>query len=79
MHRPRDIFRAKEKVTVRLTLQDGAILTAQVFPGGTERVLDLINNGDMFLPIEIDGHMQLINKNIIKWVTPDDSVRMGME
>ena len=75
MHRPKEVFRSKEQVTVRVVTTT-EIFDGVVFPGGTERILDLLNGQDQFIPVEIVGRMRMVNKNMIMWVFPDDVQRM---
>jgi len=49
-----------------------------VFVGGQERVLDLLNNTERFLPFEHeDGRFVMINKQAIAYAWPDDGKWMG--
>ena len=75
MHRPRDLIKQKEKVQVRLMVGD-LNLVAFVYAGGQERVLDILNNSDKFIPIEVHGEMRIINKSSISWLIPEDLERM---
>jgi hypothetical protein len=75
MHRPRDLIKQKEKVQVRLMVGD-LNLVAFVYAGGQERVLDILNNSDKFIPIEVHGEMRIINKSSISWLIPEDQDRM---
>lgn len=44
-----------------------------VFVGGQERVLDLLNSKDPFMPFEHeDGRLVMINKQAIAYAWPDD-------
>ena len=75
MHRPRDLIKQKEKVKVRFMIGDLNLL-AFVYAGGQERVLDILNNGDKFIPIEVHGEMRIVNKSSISWLIPEDQDRM---
>ena len=75
MHRPRDVIREKEKVKVRFMIGD-LNLVAFVYAGGQERVLDILNNDDKFIPIEVHGEMRIIRKDAIQWLIPEDQERM---
>jgi len=49
-----------------------------VFVGGQERVLDLLNNKDPFMPFEHeDGRFVMINKQAIAYAWPEDGQWMG--
>ena len=49
-----------------------------VFVGGQERVLDLLNNSDPFMPFEHeDGRFVMINKQAIAYAWPEDGQWMG--
>ena len=78
MHRPKEVFRAKETVNVRVVTTT-EIFDGVAFPGGTERVLDLLNGPDQFIPIEIAGRIRIVNKNLIIFVFPEDQDRMEGE
>ena len=78
MHRPKEVFRSKESVGVRVVTTTETF-DGVVFPGGTERVLDLLNGKDQFIPMEIAGRLRIINKNCILWAFPDDTARMTGE
>ncbi len=75
MHRPREMIKEKEKVKVRFMVGD-MNLVAFVYAGGQERVLDILNNDDRFIPIEVHGEMRIINKDAIQWLIPEDQERM---
>jgi hypothetical protein len=75
MHRPRDLIKEKEKVKVRFMIGD-LNLVAFVYAGGQERVLDILNNDDKFIPIEVHGEMRIVNKLTISWLIPEDQERM---
>lgn len=78
MHRSSNIIREKIKVPVELKKDDGTKFEGFVFVGGQERVMDLFNNKEPFLPFEHkDGRFGLINKRTIADVWPDDASRMG--
>jgi hypothetical protein len=75
MHRPKEVFRSKEQVSIRVVTTT-EIFDGVVFPGGQERILDLLNGPDQFIPVEIVGRMRMVNKNMIMWVFPEDTQRM---
>ncbi len=78
MHRSSDIIRPKSKVAVELQKDDGEIIEGFVYVGGQERILDLLNNHERFIPVELsEGRMVLINKNAIVFVAPFDEERMS--
>jgi len=78
MHRSSDIIRPKSKVAVELQKDDGEIIEGYVYVGGQERILDLLNNHERFIPVELsEGRMVLINKNAIVFVAPFDEERMS--
>ena len=73
MYRSRDVIRPKTKIRVELHIRDGAALEGYVFVGGHERVLDLLNNKEPFLPLELDdGRHVMINKQLIATIWPHD-------
>ena len=77
MYRPTEVMRAKTKVPVDLLKMDGTQLEGYVFAGSQERVLDLMNGHDPFLPIELkDGQFSIMNKSVIQSITPSDRERM---
>lgn len=78
MHRPKEIIRHKETVIVRFKFADSQF-TGTLFVGGQERVLDLLNSQDQFIPIQIENNLNMFNKNFIEWMVPDDVQRMGDE
>jgi hypothetical protein len=78
MHRSSDVIRPKSKVAVELVKDDGETLEGFVYVGGQERILDLLNNHERFIPLELsEGRMILINKNAIVLITPFDEDRMA--
>ncbi len=77
MHRSSDIIRPKSKVPVELHRDDGTVLEGYVYVGGQERILDLLNNHERFIPFELpDGRILMVNKNAIVLVAPNDADRM---
>ena len=78
MHRGSDVIRQKTKIRVQLQKDDGSAMEGFVFVGGQERVLDLLNNKEPFLPFQHeDGRFVMINKQAIAYAWPDDSQWMG--
>ncbi len=78
MHRSNDIIRPKTKIRVQLQKDDGSTMDGFVFVGGQERVLDLLNNNEPFMPFEHeDGRFVMINKQAIAYAWPDDGTWMG--
>jgi hypothetical protein len=70
-------MRAKTRVPVDLLKMDGTQLKGYVFAGSQERVLDLMNNREPFLPIELSGgQFAIMNKSVIQSITPSDRERM---
>lgn len=78
MHRPREIFRDKEKVKVRFVTSEST-LDAFIYPSGSERVLDVLNNDDQFIPIDVNGQLRIVNKSAIIWLIPEDEERMKID
>ena len=77
MYRLAEVMRAKTKVPVDLLKMDGTQLQGYVFAGSQERVLDLMNGREPFLPIELsDGQFSIMNKSVIQSITPSDRERM---
>ena len=77
MYRRTEVMQAKTKVPVDLLKMDGTQLEAYVFAGSQERVLDLMNGHDPFLPVELsDGQFSIVNKSMIQSITPSDRERM---
>ena len=67
----------KTKVPVDLLKMDGTQLECHVFAGSQERILDLMNGHDPFLPVELtDGQFSIMNKSVIQSITPSDRERM---
>lgn len=78
MHRASNVIRPKTKIRVELQKDDGSTMDGFVFVGGQERVLDLLNNSDPFLPFQHeDGRYVMINKQAIAYAWPDDVQWMG--
>ncbi len=78
MHRASDAIKHKVKVMVGLQKIDGSVLEGYVHLGGSERVLDLLNSGAPFLPLETqDDKFLLINKTAIIHVEPFDEEWMS--
>ncbi len=77
MYRPAELMKEKTKVPVDLLKMDGTHLEGYVFAGSQERVLDLMNGHDPFLPVELsDGQFSIMNKSVIQSITPSDRERM---
>ena len=78
MHRSSDVIRPKTKVSVLLKWNNGSNLEGYVYVSGQERILDLVNDGKLFLPFETnEGKVLLINKNTIDVIEPFDEERMA--
>jgi hypothetical protein len=74
MHRSKDVIRPKTKIRVELQKDDGSLMIGHVFVGGQERILDLLNSKERFIPFEHeDGRYVMINKEAIAYVWPDDN------
>ena len=70
MYRLNEVMRAKTRVPVDLLKIDGTQLQGYVFAGSQERVLDLMNSREPFLPIELsDGQFSIMNKRVIQSIT----------
>ncbi len=77
MYRRTEVMEAKTKVPVDLLKMDGTQLECHVFAGSQERILDLMNGHDPFLPVELtDGQFSIMNKSVIQSITPSDRERM---
>ncbi len=77
MYRPTEVMKAKTRVPVDLLKMDGTQLEGYVFAGSQERVLDLMNGREPFLPIELSGgQFAIMNKSVIQSITPSDRERM---
>ncbi len=77
MYRPSHLMKTKSKVPVDLLKMDGTHLEGYVFAGSEERVLDLMNGHDPFLPVELtDGQFSIMNKIVIQSITPSDREHM---
>ena len=64
---------AKKTLPVTVTLFDGTVLEGSVFLNGDERLLDLLNNGLLFLPIQLaDKRMRMLSKGVIALCDPDE-------
>ncbi|HEX9768646.1 MAG TPA: hypothetical protein VGA50_05680 [Kiloniellales bacterium] len=73
MYRSNDVIRPKTKIRVELHTGAGTILEGFVFVSGHERVLDLLNNKELFLPFEVsDGRHVMLNKELIAAIWPHD-------
>jgi hypothetical protein len=73
MYRSSDVIRPKTKIRVELQKGDDTIVEGFVFVAGQERVLDLLNSREPFLPFETeDGRYVMINKRVIAFVWPHD-------
>ena len=78
MHRSSNVIRPKTKIRVQLQKDDGTTMDGFVFVGGQERVLDLLNNADPFMPFQHDdGRYVMINKQAIAYAWPEDDQWMG--
>jgi hypothetical protein len=73
MYRSSEVIREKTKIRVEMKKGDGSTMEGFVFVSGHERVLDLLNNREPFLPFEMeDGSYVMINKQVIASVWPHD-------
>lgn len=78
MYRSSDVVRPKTKIRVEVHRDDGTVMEGHVFVAGHERVLDLLNNKEPFLPFETeDGRYVMINKAMISLIWPQDKQWMG--
>lgn len=78
MHRSADVMRNKERIRVYLMKDDGEDVEGYMFAGGQERILDVMNRREPFIPFELaDGEFLIINKKEIASVKPLDRERMN--
>lgn len=78
MHRSADVMRNKERIRVYLMKDDGENVEGYMFAGGQERILDVMNRREPFIPFElVDGEILIINKKEIASVKPLDRERMN--
>jgi glucose/arabinose dehydrogenase len=78
MFRSSDVIEHKEKVPVLIRQDDGEVLTGYMYARGQDRVLDVMNGGDQFIPFETDqGKLLIIRKTQILRVEPRDDERMS--
>ena len=57
---------------VRIEFTDGTSLDARLFICATARVQDVLNDERLFVPLNVQGHVEMINKNQIRRVVPND-------
>lgn len=58
--------KAKLKTMVELVLTDGRVMTGEVFLAQGERLIDILNDGRGFLPLElVDGEVMAIAKSMV--------------
>ena len=80
MYRTSEVINPKTKVAVELRRSDGSVLEGYVYVAGAERILDVLNAKDPFLPIEMaSGKVLLVNKISILGVEPFDEEWMEGE
>lgn len=61
----------KNKVPVSVVTMDGEIFDGSFFVTGDQRVKDLLNGNDLFLPFEtLGGALYLVNRTAISRVIP---------
>jgi hypothetical protein len=78
MHRSADVIRAKDRIRVYLVKEDGENVEGFLFAGGQERILDVMNREEPFVPFELnDGEILILNKKEIASVKPFDKERMN--
>lgn len=78
MHRSADVMRSKDRIRVYLMKDDGEDVEGYMFAGGQERILDVMNRREPFIPFElVDGEILIINKKEIASVKPLDRERMN--
>ncbi len=59
------------KVEVNLILNDGTSSTGNMFCNSKQRLVDILNDGRMFLPFEdSEGVVRLLNKSAITSISP---------
>lgn len=51
---------------------DGTNVNTHLYMSATGRIQDVLNDERQFIPIDVDGHIELINKNQIRRVLPRD-------
>ncbi len=74
MYRRKELLRPKTKVAVALHRVDGPVLEGSLSVAGDERILDVMNSGNPFFPLEVSGgRVLLVNKNSIAEVEPFDA------
>ncbi len=65
----------KRKVSCAVVTQDGTSLEGSLFLTGDQRVKDLLNGENAFIPLEtFDGEIHLLNRATISRVVPHDNV-----
>ena len=69
----------KHKVACSVVTMDGVALEGSLFATGDQRIKDLLNGENAFVPLEtFDGEIHLLNRATIARVTPHDNVtRLG--
>jgi hypothetical protein len=78
MHRSADVMRNKDRIRVYLIKDDGENVEGFLFAGGQERILDVMNRQEPFVPFELnDGEILILNKKEIASVRPFDAERMN--
>ncbi|MBT6117667.1 MAG: hypothetical protein HOH66_07350 [Rhodospirillaceae bacterium] len=57
---------------VHLEFTDGTSVDASLYISATGRVQDVLNDDRLFVPLNVQGHVEMINKNQIRRVVPND-------
>ncbi len=60
MYRPKEVMRPKTKVAVALHRVDGPVLEGNLSVAGDERILDVMNSGNPFFPLEVADNNDLL-------------------
>jgi hypothetical protein len=57
---------------VLIEFVDGSSVDTHLYIRATGRVQDILNDERQFIPVDVRGHVEMINKNQIRRVLPHD-------
>lgn len=57
---------------VLIEFTDGTSIDTHLYMSATGRVQDILNDDRLFIPLDVKGRIELVNKNQIRRVLPHD-------
>ena len=57
---------------VLIEFVDGTSVDTHLYMSATGRIQDILNDERLFIPVDVNGRIELVNKNQIRRVLPHD-------